>query len=43
MKGKERKKIGVKLNKMLGEIRYDFYKCSLTKNLVKGKFGKLLQ
>jgi hypothetical protein len=40
-KGK-REKIGVKINKMLGEIRNDFRNSPWPKNLTNDRIGKLL-
>jgi hypothetical protein len=42
MKKEKRQKIGIRMNKILGEIRDDFLKCSLAKNLTKDRIGKLL-
>jgi hypothetical protein len=43
MRGKKKEEIGITMNKMLKEIRKDFSKCYLAKNLAKGRFGKFLQ
>ena len=42
MEEEMQKKIGVRMNKMLGEIRKAFKKCYLAKNLAKGRFEKLM-
>jgi hypothetical protein len=43
MEREKREKIGIRMNKMLGEIRNDFYVCFLAKNQANGRFEKLLQ
>jgi hypothetical protein len=42
MKREKREKIGVRINKMLGEIRNDFRNSLWPKNLTKDRIGKLL-
>jgi hypothetical protein len=42
MKREKREKIGVRIKKMLGEIRNDFKNSHGPKNLTKDRIGKLL-
>jgi hypothetical protein len=42
MKREKREKIGVRIKKMLGEIRNDFRNSTWPKNLTKDRIGKLL-
>jgi hypothetical protein len=42
MKREKREKIGVRIKKMLGEIRNDFRNSPWPKNLTKDRIGKLL-